>query len=135
MKLMKALWYGSCITMIAATYFFNIIDTSLELFVIQVAIMMFTPLEAMFCLPLLYKFIPVNKRFTIVGLTYSISRVILFPAMSFGFIYVVGLLHHYALAAVILPMLLFYKTGLNYFEKLIEEEKAAKSESSMNSKI
>lgn len=68
--------------------------------------------------PIFYKNFPVFKRFRCVSLTFAIVRAIMFVLTSFGLVYLVKIFNYWGILILLMPFTIFYKIGLNYFEKL-----------------
>ena len=68
--------------------------------------------------PILYKHIPVLKRFTNASVIYAVSRAVTYVITSFGVIYVTNLFSHYALWVIMIPISVGFYVGVRYFEKL-----------------
>ena len=68
--------------------------------------------------PILYKHIPVLKRFTNASVIYALSRAITYVITSFGVIYITNIFSHYGLWIIMLPITIGYYCGIRYFEQL-----------------
>jgi 4-hydroxybenzoate polyprenyltransferase len=74
--------------------------------------------------PILYKHIPVLKRFTNASVIYATSRAVTYVITSFGVIYITHIFGHYGLWIVMIPIAMGFYYGVQYFEKL--EQKSEK---------
>jgi hypothetical protein len=68
--------------------------------------------------PVLYKYIPVLKRFTNASVIYAVSRAVTYVMTSFGVIYITHIFGHYGLWMVMIPISIGFFSGVRYFEKL-----------------
>ncbi|WP_375327190.1 MFS transporter [Candidatus Tisiphia endosymbiont of Nemotelus uliginosus] len=67
---------------------------------------------------LLYKYIPIFKRFTYGGLTYALSRTLMHVITSFGLVYLTEQLGHYGLLVIIVPVTLGFAFGVYHIGEL-----------------
>ncbi|WP_068042332.1 MFS transporter [Rickettsia sp. MEAM1 (Bemisia tabaci)] len=70
---------------------------------------------------LLYKHIPILKRFMCGGLTYAMSRTIMHLITSFGLVYLTKYLGHYGLLIIIIPIVLGFAFGVYHIDELEKE--------------
>lgn len=70
---------------------------------------------------LLYKHIPILKRFMWGGLTYAMSRTIMHLITSFGLVYLTKYLGHYGLLIIIIPVVLGFAFGVYHIDELEKE--------------
>jgi hypothetical protein len=68
--------------------------------------------------PIFYSHFPVFKRFTYTGFAYALSRATMHLVTSFGFIYLFEYLGHYGILVIMVPVVIGFAFGLDYFEKL-----------------
>ena len=68
--------------------------------------------------PILYKYIPVLKRFTNASFIYAVSRALTYIVTSFGVIYITNIFSHYGLWIIMIPISVGYYCGIGYFTKL-----------------
>jgi MFS transporter, MHS family, proline/betaine transporter len=68
--------------------------------------------------PILYKYIPVLKRFTNASMIYAVSRAATYIITSFGVVYITNIFSHYGLWIVMIPISIGFYYGVRYFEKL-----------------
>ncbi len=68
--------------------------------------------------PILYKYIPVLKRFTNASVIYAVSRAVTYVITSFGVMYIKNIFSHYGLWIMMIPISIGFYYGISYFEKL-----------------
>lgn len=92
-------------------------NSNFQIFLIQASLLIFSmvaePAPSVFI-----KHFPVLKRFTTASFVYAISRAVVYVITSFGLIYLTGLLGHYGIWFIMLPIIFGFFWGVNYFEKL-----------------
>ncbi len=69
-------------------------------------------------LPIIYKHIPVFKRFTCASFTYAISSALIYIITSFGLIYMTKSLGHWGILVIAIPSIIAYLYAVNYFKTL-----------------
>ena len=72
--------------------------------------------------PILYKHLPVFKRFTAGSFSYALSRACMHSITSFGLVYLYKYFGHYGLLLIMIPVSVGYGLGVLHFESL--EKKA-----------
>ena len=77
--------------------------------------------------PIFFRHFPVFKRFTYTGLSYALSRAIVYVITSFGFVYTTKYLGHWGILVILIPINLGFAFGFNHFETL--ERKVANNAS------
>lgn len=75
-------------------------------------------LSTMPAFPVFIKYFSVFKRFTIVNMTFAISRALIYIVTSVGFVFLVKIFGNYGLLFVIIPVTVGYIFGLIHFENL-----------------
>jgi hypothetical protein len=85
--------------------------------------------------PILYKHIPVLKRFTNASVIYAVSRAVTYVITSFGIVYITHIFGHYGLWIVTIPISMGFYYGVQYFEKIEKKtEKFSSNSECKNSK-
>ena len=90
---------------------------SFDMFLIQSFVVVFSPTTTP-AIPILFKSIPLFKRFTCAGLVYGISRASVYVVCSFSLIYLTASFGYYGLLFITLPVTFGYIFGLRHFWKL-----------------
>ncbi len=105
------------IFMLFVPYLLNNLQTPFELMLIQMIIIVFgcTTLPAV---PIIYKHLPVFKRFTCASFTYAFSTAAIYIATSFGLIYCTATLGHYGILAIVIPVTIAFMSGVVHFRNL-----------------
>lgn len=88
-----------------------------ELFLIQAAIIVFGVSDFP-ATPIFYRHFPIFKRFTYAGLSFALSRALVYVATSFGLVYLTPHFGHSGLLIIMIPILLGCAFGLYYFIQL-----------------
>ena len=91
--------------------------SSSAVFVVQFVTIVFS-LTITPAYPILYKYIPVLKRFTNASFIYALSRALTYIVTSFGVIYITNIFSHYGLWIIMIPISVGYYCGIGYFTKL-----------------
>jgi len=117
LKILKFKCWIFTFFILIAPYLLGNVGSPLQLMLIQCLIIIFgcTPLPSV---PILYKHLPVFKRFTCASLTYALSTALIYVATSFGLIYFTGYAGHYGILAIVVPSVIAFMYGLKHFEKL-----------------
>lgn len=68
--------------------------------------------------PIFYKCLPTFKRFTIISLSFALSRALMHIITSFGFIYIINYLGNWGLLIIMSPVAVGFIFGINYFNHL-----------------
>ncbi len=96
------------------------ITSAFDMFLIQSFVVMFSPTTTP-AIPILFKSLPIFKRFTCAGLIYGLSRASIYVTCSFGLIYLTTYFGHWGLLFITIPVSIGYIFGLLHFEKLSQE--------------
>lgn len=125
-KILKVkLWVFLCVVTVTP-YLFNNINDPFYFALIQslfgILLLYHAPATS-----LLYKHIPIFKRFMCGGLTYAISRTTMHLITSFGLVYLTKSLGHYGLLIIIIPIVLGFAFGVYHIDAL-EKEYANRAE-------
>jgi len=95
----------------------NFITSSLELLILQIALCTFA-LGMWTGQPILYKHLPVFKRFTTSSFVYALSRISVFVITSLGFVYLTAYFGNYGILVVMIPITIGFACGINHFATL-----------------
>ena len=95
---------------------FNI-HTVKHLFFIQAFSCLFRP-EQCPSAAIYFAYFPVFKRFTYVSFLYALSRALIYTITSFGLVFLTNIFDHWGLLIVFIPVIIGFKIGVSYFEKL-----------------
>ena len=103
--------------MLFTPYLLTNAKSPFDILVIQSFIMFFV-LDVNPAIPILYKYFPVFKRFTVTAFSFAFSRALTYVVTSFGFIYLTQYYGHYGLFFIIIPIIIGFAFGILHFEKL-----------------
>ncbi len=117
LKILKIQLVISAIFIICCPFLLDNATASYQLTVIQYG-MMLLAIHGLPAIPIFYKHIPILKRFTCAGLTYSIGRGVMFAITSFGLVYLMGWFGSSGLLMLFVPCLIAYTFALFYFDNL-----------------
>jgi hypothetical protein len=93
------------------------VSSPTELFFLQAIIASFAGVTGLI-MPILFKHIPVFKRFTCSSVIYASSRALMYIITSFGTIYAIKFLGFYGLFIILIPIQVGSYFGILYFEKM-----------------
>ena len=93
-----------------------------DLFVVQVVFVLFS-YDLFPAHPIIFKRLPIYKRFTYASFTYALARALGYIVTSFTFVYATELLGYYGLWIIMIPTSIMYILALKHFEELEYEEK------------
>lgn len=117
------------IFMLFCPYLLNNLSTPIHLFMIQSFVVSF--FGAIFPgMPILFKHLPVFKRFTYSSFVYALSRALMYIVTSFGIIYLTQYFGHYGILLITLPTSILCYFGIHHFQSL---EQQAELKSNRNS--
>ncbi|WP_425361001.1 MFS transporter [Candidatus Tisiphia endosymbiont of Stenodema calcarata] len=118
LKIAKTLLLIFCLFALACPYLLNNLNSSFDVFLIQLFVMLFIPTGPDIGLSIFYKHFPVFKRFSCASLTFAISRALMYVVPSFSIIYLTEYWHHWGIMIILLPICIGFAFGLFHFEKL-----------------
>ncbi|MCF8462885.1 MAG: MFS transporter [Rickettsiaceae bacterium] len=95
----------------------NYISTPGELFCIQILLVIFAP-TIFPAAALFIEHFPILTRFSRIAIICALSRAIMYPISSFGFIYLIDNFGYWGTLFINVPLFIGYALGLNYFEKI-----------------
>lgn len=104
-------------------YLLNIITTPSSLLILQVILISFS-LNYSPAIPILFKHIPVFKRFTYASFLYALSRTFMSVLTSFGLVYFTEYFGNWGISIITVPIIISSMWGISHFYKL---EKNAKN--------
>jgi MFS family permease len=108
------------IFMLFCPYLLNNLSTPIHLFMIQSFVVSF--FGAIFPgMPILFKHLPVFKRFTYSSFVYALSRALMYIVTSFGIIYLTEYFGHYGILLIMLPTSILCYFGIHHFESLEQQ--------------
>ena len=103
-----------CISLLAK------VTTPEELFLLQLLF-----ISTSICLdpaaPIVYKNIPIFKRFTYSSFLHALSKVLVYVIKSIGMVYVASIFEYYGILIILIPLGIAFYICVNYFEKLERE--------------
>ena len=105
------------IFILSCPYLLNHTTTPFHLFLIQSFVISFGGV-ARPAMPILFKHLPVFKRFTYSSLTYALSRALMYIVTSFGLIYLTKYFGSYGLLIIMIPINIGSYLGIRHFEML-----------------
>lgn len=100
-----------------APYILSNASSGIEILYLQIAIKFFG-MDTSPALPILYKNLPVFKRYTYSSFTQAMSRVLMYITTAFGCTYLLKHIGDYGVLLITLPICIAYHWGLNHFVKL-----------------
>ena len=106
--------------MLVCPYLLGHIDSSLQLLLIQLFVVIFAPTDFP-AASIFYIHFPVFKRFTYASLMYALSRALMSVITSFGIVYLIDYFGHWGILVIMVPIILGYRFGLSHFQKLEQE--------------
>ncbi|MFP3017583.1 MAG: MFS transporter [Candidatus Tisiphia sp.] len=118
LKIVKTLLLIFGVFVLACPYLLNNINSSFDVFLMQLFVMLFVPNGSSLGQPIYYKHFPVFKRFMCASLTFAISRALMFLVSSFLIAYLTEYWHHWGIMIILLPICIGFAFGLFHFEKL-----------------
>ncbi len=118
LKIVKTLLLIFCLFALACPYLLNNINSPLDVFLIQLFVMLFVPIGPGLGQPIFYKHFPVFKRFSCVSLTFAISRALMHVVTSFAIVYLTEYCHHWGIMMILFPVCIGFAFGIFHFEKL-----------------
>jgi len=127
LKILQVAFVGSSVLVLALPFLLNNIQSPFQLFLIQ-AIMVVFKANDMPALPLFLRHFPIFKRFTYASFLYALSRALVYVITSFGLTYLVEYFGYWGLLLIMVPVLIGYGYGINYFKKLDLESGRYKQE-------
>lgn len=91
-----------------------------DVLLVQMVVIAFgcTTLPAM---PIIYKHIPIFKRFTSASISYACSSAIIYAITSFGLIYLTAFFGHSGILVIVIPTVIGFAFAVNHFENLEKE--------------
>ncbi len=117
LQILKYRAVAFCIYAIFLPFIICGFKNSMHIFLFQIAIIVIGP--TMFpALPIVYKYFPVLKRYTLVSLVYSISRLFIYLITSFGLVMITEAIGNIGILIIIVPVLVCFMFARNYYEKL-----------------
>ena len=93
------------------------LTASWQLMTIQILCISFA-ITSVPAVPLFIEYFPVFKRFTCDSFSYALSRAVMYIVTSFGIVIVTDQFSHTGLLFIMVPALVGYFWGVNYFENL-----------------
>lgn len=100
-----------------APYILSNANSPIEILCLQIAIKFFG-MDTSPALPIIYKNLPIFKRYTYSSFTQAMSRVIMYITTAFGSTYLLKHLGDYGVLLIIIPICIAYHWGLSHFVKL-----------------
>lgn len=121
LKIVKTLLLIFCLFALACPYLLNNINSSFDVFLMQLFTVLFVPIGASTGHAIFYRYFPVFKRFSCASLTFAISRALMHVVTSFSIVYLTEYWHHWGIMIILLPVCIGFAFGLFHFEKLEKE--------------
>ncbi|WP_341761631.1 MFS transporter [Candidatus Tisiphia endosymbiont of Thecophora atra] len=118
LKIVKTMLLIFCVFVLACPYLLNNINSSFDVFLMQLFIVLFVPIGPGLGEPIYYKHFPVFKRFSCASLTFAISRALMYVVTSFSIVYLTEYWHHWGIMVILLPVCIGFAFGIFHFEKL-----------------
>ncbi|WP_375331587.1 MFS transporter [Candidatus Tisiphia endosymbiont of Temnostethus pusillus] len=121
LKIVKTLLLIFCLFVLACPYLLNNLNSSFDVFLMQLFVTLFVPTGASTGHAIFYRYFPVFKRFSCASLTFAISRALMHVVTSFSIVYLTEYWHHWGIMVILLPVCIGFAFGLFHFEKLEKE--------------
>jgi hypothetical protein len=117
LKILKFKWVIYTIAILFLPYILTIATSPIHILLIQMIVIAFgsTSLPSQ---PIIYKYIPIFKRFTYASFSYAFSTALIYIITSYGLISVTKFFGYWGLLVIAIPGLILYIYGVSYFEKL-----------------
>lgn len=93
------------------------ITTPFNLMLLQFFILLFGPSKTP-AFPIIFRNVPIFKRFTYSNFSYALSRAIIYIITSFGIVILVKYFSNWGLLMIMIPIYVGYSYGLYHFEQL-----------------
>ena len=116
-KILKVKGMFMILLMILFPFLIMIINSPLQLFLVQV-LMVICALDGMPAEAVLIYHLPTWRRFTYSSFLYALSRALMYVLISFGLIYLTRSFNHYGLWLITLPVSFGFLYGVRHFEGL-----------------
>jgi MHS family proline/betaine transporter-like MFS transporter len=110
----------SILTLLCPLWLFNVKNAS-ELLIFQSIFIIFISCSVP-AVPIFFKHFPVFKRFTYIGVSYALSRALVYLITSFGFVYITEYLGHWGILVILVPINIGFAFGFQHFESLNKKE-------------
>jgi hypothetical protein len=110
----------SILTLLCPLWLFNVKNAS-ELLIFQSIFIIFISCSVP-AVPIFFKHFPVFKRFTYTGVSYALSRALVYLITSFGFVYITEYLGHWGILVILVPINIGFAFGFQHFESLNKKE-------------
>ena len=121
LRILNFVWIITMIFVPFLPFLLNHITQAWQLFLLQsfIVIIMPTDLPAV---PIFFKSFPLYKRFSYTSVLFALAYAVIYAITSYGLTYLIAYFGYSGLLILMIPVLIGYGYGLNYFKKL---EKAA----------
>lgn len=93
------------------------ITTTFNLMLLQLFVLLFGPSKTP-AFPIIFRNVPVFKRFTYSNFSYALSRAIIYIITSFGIVSIIKYFSNWGLLMIMIPIYVGYSYGLYHFEQL-----------------
>ncbi|HJD56819.1 MFS transporter [Candidatus Tisiphia endosymbiont of Ptychoptera albimana] len=121
LKIIKTMLLIFCVFALACPYLLNNLNSSLNVFLIQLFVVLFAPTGPDLGHPIFYRYFPIFKRFSCVSITFAISRALMYLVTSFAIVYLTEYWHHWGIMMILFPVCIGFAFGIFHFEKLEKE--------------
>ncbi len=121
LKILRYNWIVLFIFSLFVPWLLNHMTAAWHLFLIQTFILFFRVIDFP-AVPIFYKHFPIFRRFTAVAFLYSMAYAVSYAGTAFGLTYLIGYLGYWGLLVLMIPGMIGYGYGLNYFTKLERKE-------------
>jgi hypothetical protein len=110
-------WRALLIFSLFIPWLLDNVTTVWHLFLIQATVLLFRVHEFP-AIPIFYKHFPIFRRFTATSLLYALSYAVAYASTAFGLTYLIAYWGYWGLLVLMIPGLVAYGYGLNYFTEL-----------------
>lgn len=117
LKILKAKLVVFGIFLFCSPFLISQATSELYIGILQIITVLFA-FDDMPAVPILYKHIPIFKRFTYASLVHAAARAFMYIIMSFGLVYLTEKFGSYGLLMIALPLSVAFNMALNHFWNL-----------------
>lgn len=114
-------WKALLMISLFIPWLLNHVTAAWHLFFIQAIVLLFRVYDFP-AVPIFYKHFPIFKRFTAASLLYALAYAVAYAGTAFGLTYLIAYLGYWGLLVLMIPGLVAYGYGLNYFTELERKE-------------
>jgi hypothetical protein len=120
LKILKFKWVIYTISILILPYILTIATSPTHILLIQMIVIAFgsTSLPSQ---PIIYKYIPIFKRFTYASFSYAFGTALVYIITSYGILNMTKIFGYWGILFIVVPGLILFRYGVGYFQKLERE--------------